>query len=95
MLFNKLCIVYLKRVYGEPLIKEPTYFQNMKFNDFDDGAMRWLSDLLCILYIYISDYVIDFELMVILCSTTGSYGRFVIEVAYGETLFHSTKAVWR
>ena len=29
-----------------------------------------------------------------LCSTTGSYGRPVIEVAYGETLFHSTEAVW-
>ena len=29
-----------------------------------------------------------------LCSTMGSYGRPVIEVAYGETLFHSTEAVW-
>ena len=27
-------------------------------------------------------------------STTGSYGRPVIEVAYGETLFHSTETVW-
>ena len=27
-------------------------------------------------------------------STTGSYGRPVIEVAYGETLFHFTEAVW-
>ena len=27
-------------------------------------------------------------------STKGSYGRPVIEVAYGETLFHSTEAVW-
>ena len=41
----------------------------MKFNDFDDGATRWLSDLLCILCI--SDYVMDFELMVMLCSTIG------------------------
>ena len=31
---------------------------------------------------------------VMLCSTTGSYGRFVIEVAYGEILFHSTETVW-
>ena len=27
-------------------------------------------------------------------STTGSYGRPVIEVAYGENLFHSTEIVW-
>ena len=27
-------------------------------------------------------------------STTGSYGRPVIEVAYGEIMFHSSKAVW-
>ena len=31
---------------------------------------------------------------VMLCSTTGSYGRSVIEVAYGKTMIHSTKAVW-
>ena len=27
-------------------------------------------------------------------STTGSYGQHVIEVAYGEILFHSTEVVW-
>ena len=27
-------------------------------------------------------------------STTGSYGRPVIEVTYGKTLFYSTEAVW-
>ena len=27
-------------------------------------------------------------------STTGSYGRPVIKVAYGEILFHSIEAVW-
>ena len=27
-------------------------------------------------------------------STTDSYGRPVIEVAYGETMIHSTEAVW-
>ena len=32
--------------------------------------------------------------LVMLRSTTGSYGRPVIEVAYGEILFHSTEAVW-
>ena len=32
--------------------------------------------------------------LVILRSTTGFYGRPVIEVAYEETLFHSTEAVW-
>ena len=35
-----------------------------------------------------------FHLMVMLRSTIGSYGRLVIEVAYGETIFHSTKVVW-
>ena len=30
--------------------------------------------------------------LVMLRSTTGSYGRPVIEVAYGEILFHSTEA---
>ena len=29
-----------------------------------------------------------------LCSTTDFYGWLVIEVAYGETLIHSTEAVW-
>ena len=27
-------------------------------------------------------------------STTSPYGRLVIEVEYGETLFHSTEVVW-
>ena len=35
-----------------------------------------------------------FHLMVILHSTTGFYGQLVIEVAYGEMIFHSTEAVW-
>ena len=34
------------------------------------------------------------EDLVMLRSITGSYGRPVIEVAYGEILFHSTEAVW-
>ena len=29
-----------------------------------------------------------------LCSTTGPYRRHVIEVAYGEMIFHFTEAVW-
>ena len=36
----------------------------------------------------------DFNLMVMLHSTTGSYGRFVIEVVYEEMIFHSTEVVW-
>ena len=32
--------------------------------------------------------------LVMLCSTTGSYERPVIGVAYGKILFHSIKAVW-
>ena len=41
-------------------------------------------------YIYMSfhdhDYVMNFYCMVILRSTTGPYGRPIIEVAYGEIL---------
>ena len=43
----------------------------------------------------------DFTMMrfhddtIMVTSTTGSYGRLVIEVAYGETLIHSTKIVGR
>ena len=35
------------------------------------------------------------EHMVMLRSTTGSYGRPVIEAAYGEIMIHSTEAVWK
>ena len=35
---------------------------------------------------YDHDYDVDFHLMVMLHSTTGSYGRLVIEVAYGEMI---------
>ena len=35
------------------------------------------------------------EDMVMLRSTTGSYRRPVIEVAYGETIFHFTETVWK
>ena len=31
---------------------------------------------------------------VMLCSITVSYGRPMIEVAYGETIIHSTEVVW-
>ena len=52
------------------------------FNDIDDDATRWLS----IIYIYYT---------VMLRSTTGPYGRPVLEVAYGEFfIFHSIEAVW-
>ena len=38
-------------------------------------------------YIYKYDYIMDFNLMVMLRSTTGPYGRPVIEVAYGKMIF--------
>ena len=38
------------------------------------------------MYRYNHDYVMDFYFMVMLHSTTGLYGRPVIEVAYGEIL---------
>ena len=39
------------------------------------------------IYIYVYVYVMDLYLMVMLRSTTGPYGRLVIEVAYGEMIF--------
>ena len=45
-------------------------------------------------YIYKYDYVMDFNLMVMLRSITGSYGWLVIEAAYEEAIFHSIEAVW-
>ena len=38
-------------------------------------------------YIYKYDYIMDFNLMVMLRSTTGLYGRPMIEVTYGEMIF--------
>ena len=64
----------------------------------DEKATRWL----CVWYtrIYIYMYIMIlwwWDVMRIrwwLHSTTGSYGRPVIELTYGETLIHSTEAVW-
>ena len=52
-----------------------------------------------LLYMYIClhdhDYVMEyFYFMVILRSTTGPYGRPMIEVAMGRLYFHSTETVW-
>ena len=75
-------------------------FLNVKFNNNDDVATRWLSIMIyvctykCVLY---DDFY--FVMMrchkdtVMLRSTTGSYGRPVIEVAYGEIIIHSTETV--
>ena len=54
------------------------------------------------MYVHINMYSIRsfymmmrcYEDTVMLRSTTGFYGRPVIEVAYGEALIHSTKVVW-
>ena len=62
---------------------------NTNLNGFDDKAMRWLYVMIyriCI-HDHDHDYVMDFYLMVMLRSTTGLYGRPVIEVAYGEMIF--------
>ena len=62
----------------------------------DDEAMRWL----CVLYTHIHLYIMISRWWDVLRtrwwlrSTTSSYERPVIEVAYGETLIHSTEAVW-
>ena len=68
----------------------------MKFKDFDDNATRWLRILILYIYMYIlhNDLMRGHVDLVMLRSTTGSYGRPVIEVAYGEILFHSIEAVW-
>ena len=68
-------------------------FQSVKFNDFDDKAMRWLC-ILIYTYIFKYDYDMSFNLLMMLHSTTGPYERPVIDVVYGETIFYSTKAVW-
>ena len=54
----------------------------MKSDDFDDNATRWL----CILILH-NDLIKGHVDLVMLRSTTGSYGRPLLEVAYGETLF--------
>ena len=46
------------------------------------------------IFILYDDFMRCLEDKVMLRSTTGSYGRPVIEVAYRETLFNSTVAVW-
>ena len=43
---------------------------------------------------YDHDLDMDFHLMVMLRSTTGPYGRPMIEVAMGRLYFHSTETVW-
>ena len=68
------------------------------------NIIRWLCNneatgWLCILYTRIHIYIMIRWCDVMrtrwwLRSTTGSYGRLVIEIAYRETLIHSTEAVW-
>ena len=63
------------------------FFRKVKFNDIDDDAMRWL----CILtytyiYMFYDDFMRCHEDTVMLRSTTGPYGRLVLEVAYGEMI---------
>ena len=47
------------------------------------GCIFWYTRI----YLYKYDYVMNFNLMVMLRSITGPYGRPVIEVAYGEMIF--------
>ena len=55
------------------------------------GYVSWFYIYMYILY---NDLMRGHVDLVMLRSTTGSYGRPVIEVTYGEILFHSTEAVW-
>ena len=58
-----------------------------KLDGFIDEATCWLYFLLH-MYICLHEHAFDmgFYYMVILRSTTGPYGRPMLEVAYGETL---------
>ena len=47
------------------------------------GCIFWYTWI----YLYKYDYVMDFNLMVMLRNTTGPYRRPMIEVAYGEMIF--------
>ena len=53
---------------------------------FDDDATWWLY-ILIYTDIYKYDYIMDFNLVMMLRSITGPYGRPVIEVAYREMIF--------
>ena len=64
---------------------------NTNLNGFDDKATRWLYVIKYRICIHDHDYVMDFYLMVMLCSTTGPYGQPVIEVVYGEMIFSLQK----
>ena len=67
----------------------------MDFNDIDDDATMWLCILIyTYIYMFYDDFMRCHEDTVMLRSTMGSYGRPVIEVAYRETMIHSTEVVW-
>ena len=66
----------------------------MKFDDFNDNATRWHCIFIYIYMLLHNDLMRGHVNLVMLRSTMGSYGRFVIEVAYGEILFKSIEAVW-
>ena len=64
--------------------------------------MWWWSHkvAMCLIHTYIYVYIMILwwwhvmRTRWLICSTTGSYGRPVIKVVYGETLIHSTETVW-
>ena len=64
------------------------YFLINGFNDIDDDATRWLCILIyiyiCILY---DDVIRCHKDTVMLRSTTGPYGQFMVEVVYGKMIF--------
>ena len=66
---------------------------------YDDFIWWWSHKVaMCLIHIYMYIMILWWwDVMRTrwwLRSTTGSYGRPVIEVVYGETLIHSTEAVW-
>ena len=60
----------------------------------------WWSHEMAVFYTHIHLYIMILQWWDVmrtewwLRSTMGSYGRLVIEVAYGKTLIHSTEAIW-
>ena len=60
----------------------------MEFDDIDEkNPMRWLCILIILYILLLNDLIKSHVDLVMLRSTTGSYGRLMLEVAYGETLF--------
>ena len=65
--------------------------------DFDDATMWHIGMYIIFIIKLYDDFIWWWDVMRTrwwLRSTTGSYGRFVVETAYGEAMIQFTEAVW-